>query len=88
MGGCTYAEFLQAYSYPFDTVEFFSVGCLDALLCLPSVSESFRSFMLAFRMQSYCMMHVPRPAFTPRLMQARYLHVSVSTEKDVISLVM
>ena len=39
---CTYAEFLQTDSYPFDAVQFFPVSCLDAFLRLPLVSESAR----------------------------------------------
>lgn len=45
---CTYAEFLQTDSYLFDALQFFAVRCLDALFCLPLVSESVQPIMSAF----------------------------------------
>lgn len=44
---CTYAEFLQTDSYLFDALQFFPVRCLDALFCLPLVSESVQQIMSA-----------------------------------------
>lgn len=45
--GCTYAEFLQTDSYPFHALQFFPVGCLDALFCLSLISESVQPIMSA-----------------------------------------
>lgn len=36
----TYSELLQTDPDSFDAMQFFPVGCLDALFCLPLISES------------------------------------------------
>lgn len=81
---CTYAEFLQTDSYLFDALQFFPVCCLDALFCLPLVSESVQPIMSAFFSFNFLGVGVHGSRLQ---MQLCYSHISVPAKEDVVSLV-